>query len=299
MKSACLTDIEGITHCAFSDESGHNIGRYRSIAMVSFPHRNLDSIDEQIFVILQEAGVREFKWMKLRSAKIRFCANAFVDLVIDHVLRGDFRVDVLTWDIEDSRHKVMGRDDQENFRKMYYHLFKNVLKHRWEHPSLWRFFPDEHSSVEWENLKTFIEFELRKVRQQPSDPDDEFGLSNLVSLEGISEVQSSGCYPVQICDLFAGLGTYSRMCFSKYCQWEQTIGPQKRLCLLEFTESLSSSDKERCRLLWNFNSICKKHALGVSLQTERGLWTPNPNNPLNFWLWTPQSEFDKAPVKAR
>ena len=297
MKSSCLSDIRGITHCAFSDESGYNTSRYRSIAMVSLPHRNLDLVDEKIHTILEGGNIREFKWKNLNDAKMRFCATAIVDYVIEQVLGEEFRVDVLTWDIEDSRHKIVGRDDEENFRRMYYHLFKNVLNHRWEHPSRWKFFPDEQGSVDWENLKSFIDRELQKTRQLFSDPDDEFGFRNLVSLEDISEVQSSGCYPVQVCDLFAGLASYSRSNFSKFCEWEFLKNGQTRFFDDGPGISLSNRDKERCKVLDHFNRLCKANKLGVSLKGSEGLRTPNPNSPLNFWLYVPQSQLDIAPVK--
>jgi hypothetical protein len=297
MRSSCLTDIRGITHCAFSDESSHNIGRFRSIAMVSLPHRNLDQIDEKIHSILEDSSIREFKWKNLNNAKMRFGATKLVDYVIEQVLEGEFRVDVLTWDVEDSRNKIVGRDDVENFRRMYYHLFKNVLNHRWDHPSIWKFFPDEQSSIDWENLMSFIDHELQKTRRLPSDSDDEFGLKNLVSLDGISEVQSSGCYPTQICDFFAGLASYSRLNFTKFCEWEFLQSGQTRLFQTETFVEFSNRDSERCRVLAHFNRLCKANKLGVSLKSNKGLQTPNPNNPLNFWLYNPQSDLDIAPVK--
>ena len=297
MKSLCLTGIKGVTHCAFSDESGYNIGQYRSIAMVSLPHRNLETLDEKIHTILESSNLREFKWKNLNDAKMRFCATKIVNYVVEQAVGGEFRVDVLTWDTEDSRHKVVGRDDQENFHRMYYHLFKNVLNHRWDHPSFWRFFPDGQGYMDWANLKSFIDHELEKTCRLPSGPDDEFGLENLVSLEEISEVQSSSCNPIQICDLFAGIASYSRSNFSKFCEWEFVENGQTRLFETDASISLSNRDKERCRVLAHFNRLCKANKLGVSLKTNNGLHTPNPNNPLNFWLYYPQSDLDIAPVK--
>jgi hypothetical protein len=297
MKSPCLTDIRGITHCAFSDESSHNIGRFRSIAMVSLPHGNLDLVDEKIHSILIGSSVREFKWKNLNDAKMRFCATKIVDYVIEQVLGGEFRVDVLTWDIEDSRHNIVGRDDKENFQRMYYHLFKNVLKHRWEHPSFWKFFPDEQGSVDWGSLKSFIDHELQKTHQVFSDSDAELTLKNLVTLDEIREVQSSECYPTQLCDFFAGIASYSRLNFTKFCEWEFLQSGQTRLFQTETSVEFSNRDSERCRVLAHFNRLCKANKLGVSLKSNKGLQTPNPNNPLNFWLYNPQSDLDIAPVK--
>ena len=59
---------------------------------------------------------------------------------------------------------------------------------------------------------------------------------------------------------------------------------------------LSSSDKERFTVLQEFNQQCKSKKLNVSLHTEKGLKTRNPQDPINFWWYTPQSTLDKAPV---
>ena len=39
------------------------------------------------------------------------------------------------------------------------------------------------------------------------------------------------------------------------------------------------------------------HKLGVSLKTNNRLQTFNRNNPINFWNYEPQGDYDKAPVK--
>jgi len=265
--------------------------------MVSLPYYNLDLVDEKIHAILEDSNIHEFKWKNLNDAKMRFCATKIVDYVIEQVLDGEFRVDALTWDIEDSRHKILGRDDEENFRRMYYHLFKNVLKHRWEHPSLWRFFPDEQGLGDWENLKSFINRELQKTAIITPDSDANQILENLVSLEGISQVQSSECHPTQVCDLFAGMASYSRTNFEKFCEWELRDIGQTRLFQDDTSINLSNRDNERCRVLAYFNKLCKDNKLGVSLKSNRGLRTTNPNNPLNFWLYDPQSALDIAPLK--
>jgi hypothetical protein len=52
-------------------------------------------------------------------------------------------------------------------------------------------------------------------------------------------------------------------------------------------------------VLKKFDETCKERKLGVSLKTKKGLWTPDPQRPINFWLYEPQHPEDKAPQKAK
>jgi hypothetical protein len=55
----------------------------------------------------------------------------------------------------------------------------------------------------------------------------------------------------------------------------------------------------RCPVLDKLNNLCKKNKLTVGLEKSKGLQTHNPANPINFWLYQPQMEEDKAPVRGR
>ena len=54
-----------------------------------------------------------------------------VDFAIKAVLEKSIRIDSLMWDIDDSRHKISGRDDTANLCRMYHHLLRNVFLERW------------------------------------------------------------------------------------------------------------------------------------------------------------------------
>ena len=62
------------------------------------------------------------------------------------------RVDILIWDMDDSRHKNSGRDDNENLSRMYYHLIQNTLSKGWDKGSTWLLVPDHQSSINWRTL---------------------------------------------------------------------------------------------------------------------------------------------------
>ena len=67
-------------------------------------------------------------------------------------------------------------------------------------------------------------------------------------------------------------------------------------------EALSESSAASRRQRAKFEIIdltqreCRRYRLGVSLESRGHLWTPNPKNPIHFWQWEPQGEYDKAPT---
>lgn len=292
-----------ITHIGFADESHWNTGRFRSIGMVTLPLNCLEVMETQVKRLLEESQVREFKWKKLDGAKERFAAENLCTFAVEKACAGQFRVDVLVWDIEDRRHKIAGRDDIANLGRMYYHLFRNVFRARWPNGALWRLYPDEHTAQDWGTLQDCLENKSISVEVDRSLFSGNQFRIRLRQEFGIEEIQpvSSGAHPLlQLADLFAGLAVFSRDKFDDYQRWLQATSPQTRL----FDEGDASDDpsrssRERFQVLYKFDGLCKRRSLGVSLKTKRGLWTPNPDKPINFWMYKPQHPEDRAPQKER
>lgn len=282
------------SHIAFSDES-YTADRYRSVATLTLARDTAERLTPVVSNILTESSVKEFKWEKLRQARERFAALKLIDLTIQEALRGNVRVDVLIWDTEDSRHTVKGRDDIANLQRMYYHLFRNVLT-RWPSGSTWMLHPDQNSAMDWQSVGDYLDIASWSVITQP-DMAHSFRLrirqdfQILEIAETVSETTPLG----QVSDLFAGLGVFSHKNFSQYSQWFQQKSGQ--LSLFSPCETvLSNSDCERSAVLKYLDDLCKCHKLGVSLKTNHGLRTYNPTNPINSWLYEPQSPEDKAPT---
>ncbi|GIV83932.1 MAG: hypothetical protein KatS3mg052_0939 [Candidatus Roseilinea sp.] len=292
-----------ITQVGFADESYWNTGRFRSLGMVTLPLDCLQVMESEVRQLLDESQVKEFKWKKLDGAKERFAAEKLCRFAVDKACPGQFRVDVLVWDTEDSRHKIPNRDDIANLERMYYHLFRNVLRARWPNNAIWRLHPDEHTALNWETVRDCLENKSTGIDVDRSlFTGGQFRI-RLRQEFGIQEIQavSSGAHPLlQLADLFAGLAVFSRDKFDDYQKWLQATSPQARL----FDEGDASDDpsrssRERFQVLKEFDHLCKQRKLGVSLETKRGLWTPDPKNPINFWLYEPQHPEDKAPQKER
>ena len=293
---------EASTHVGFSDETRWNTGRFRALALVTMEETKRERVNSNLLAILQESGVKEFKWKNCDGARERFAAEKMLAYALQEAILGTLRIDVLIWDIEDSRHKIRGRDDIANLQRMYYHLLKQVLTKRWPERSKWLLIPDENTAIDWDNVEDFVDragfivkiwkdlftggkFKLRMIR--------EFKIDDIVPCHSSQEPIS------QLADLFAGLGVYSRDNYDRYDAWLEQNDTQRSLLgnIKKVSRSFSLSEKERFPLIKQFNDRCKKNKMYVSLRKNRGFMTMKPSMPVNFWLYEAQREEDKAPIK--
>jgi len=284
------------THYAFSDDSKHTDGRYNSLAITTLKRENLDSLNKQVENLLIKSGIcNEFKWEKLRNAKYRFAAEKLIDFVFSN--QRSLRIDIVVWDLEDKRHKdLKDRDDSENLVRMYYHLASSTLSKRWPIlDSLWQWYPDEQSSVDWNRLKDCINNKKHACVADLFRQNPDFERVNLKS----TKPSNSGEHPfIQVSDLFAGMATYSFGHFDKYKKWEGQQSLQISL-LHEEEHQFSNSEKERFVIIRKFDRMAKNYKLQIAFDTTRGFKSYKPENFINFWLYEPQHENDKAPVKIK
>jgi hypothetical protein len=100
------------THFAFADESCPMRGRFRSVAVVSMPAYCALEVEASIRASAIRAGlykrekVREVKWEKVRSAHAETLALALIEPSIELCKAGLMRLDILSWDMHDSRNSV-------------------------------------------------------------------------------------------------------------------------------------------------------------------------------------------------
>ncbi len=265
------------THIAFADETNYNRGAFPGIALVSMEKTAVSPLRHQYQNILDETRVDEFKWSRLHSAKRRFAALKMIELTLECLQNKQMRLDILTWDIQDKRHRVLKPDRIANLQRMYYHLFRNVLQARWPDTAVWQLCPDEHTAVAWQTLHDYLDNNAIIEFKQT------FQINQIVQCDSDKEPF------IQLADLFVGMASYSRACYEKIRLWQKEPEAAK--------ESLSHSDLERCQIIHSLNQHCKRKRLGVSLATHKGLRTMNPAKPLNFWWYIPQHDSDKAPQR--
>lgn len=296
------SSITEVSHIAYSDESYYTNDRYRSVAVVTFENKNKEYFSSTFRRILDSSQVSEFKWNKLRQARERFAAIKLIDEVISLAQKKLIRIDVLIWDTQDSRHQVEGRDDIANLQRMYYHLFKNVLKIRWSTQSTWFLFPDENSALDWQSVQDFLDtagLSFQVLGGLFDNKPFSIRLSRDFQIIGIEEISSEKEAICQVSDLFAGIGAYSHSSFAKYIEWEERENGQMRL----FTETsaenqkFTNSEKERFIIMKYLDESCKRNKFRVSLKSGKGFKTFDPRFPINFWMYEPQNLKDKAPTK--
>lgn len=297
-----MTDEE-YSHVAFSDESRHNVGRFRSVAVLTCERGVAKEVKENIWPLIQNGNLKEFKWCNLRQARDRFVALKLIDTSIGELCSGHIRIDVLVWDTQDSRHLIANRDDVANLHRMYYHLLRNVMRLRWSNDAVWMLHPDEHSSMDWDTLTKILGYKSYTISYTPRDiftSPQKFAMSlkREFGIHGIRQVRSHEEPLCQIADLFAGIGAYSYSVFDRYSHWITQNQSQIPLAFDKPQElKLTNSERERFVVLKTLSESCKSQSLGVGLVSSSGLRTYKPSYPLNFWKYEPQSDSDKAPTR--
>lgn len=285
-------------YSVFSDESYISAERFRSIGAFSFPKSFEDRINDRLRGILSDSNVMEFKWKKLGSAKYRFCAEKLINYLLENIFTKKFRVDVIVWDTHDSRHKIIGRDDTANFERMFFHLMKNLMTRR-EKEASWYIYPDERFDIDWITIQECLD-NVGKWREYFGSQlfGDAFS-EQFFRIRDFKQVDSKNRPCSHISDLFAGIAVFSKKSYDKYRKWCEKEDRQMCLFGTEEEVTFSKKEKERFYILEKFTNKCKSMRLGVSINTKRCLYTPDPNRPINFWHYTPQHFYDKAPTKSQ
>lgn len=283
-------------YAVYSDESYISAERFRSICAISFPRSFTDEIHNEIEAILKNSGVSEFKWQKLNDAKYRFCAQKLNKYLFENLFRKKVRVDVIIWDTQDSRHKIQGRDDIANFERMFFHLMKNLMKRRGR-DAHWYLYPDERMGIDWGTIKDCLRNAGKWREYFESQLFGDAFSEQFFHIRDLDQVDSKKVPCCQIADLFAGMAVFSKNCYDKFDKWCRLQNPQ--FCLFEQQEKFDFTNRERERftVLKPFVEECKCLKLGVSIKKNKCLHTFDPTNPLNFWSYTPQHQYDKAPTR--
>lgn len=289
------------THIAFADETNYSNGRYPGIGVVTLAISDFDAIQSSLADLLRESNVSEFGWKNLKSARYKFAALKMITFAVEQCREGRMRIDVLTWDTQDRRHAVLLPDKIANLQIMYYHLCRNVLRMRWPATSVWKLHPDEHTAMNWAEVESRLDYASWQIESTRNlFRATSFGVV-LRQDFNVTEVTEKSSYAeplIQLADLFVGLAAFSRSSYDRYEVWKEEQAIQRSLFSAASPINLSTSDRERFPVLHLLDSICKRYRLGVSLATNRMLYTPDPANPINFWPYTPQHHNDRAPSRA-
>jgi hypothetical protein len=283
----------------YSDESLSEDKRYTSICVISGNKENLQNLREELFKILKINKINELKFTEVKTHRPKInTAEQFINIAVEFAKNKKIRIDILTYDLQDSRHNIQGRDDFRNVERMYYKLIRNCCE-RWSKLK-WEFYPDENSAYNWEEIQDYLnstKFPRKEVGLLKLFNEERFKL-NFIALEQKNSLNEP---LVQLADLFAGFHWFSILYGLECLRFISKENTKNQKFLFEefenITEDYNKTKVNRFLLIKKMDELCKKHKLGVSLKTNKHLWTPQPDYPINFWLYEPQGEYDKAPTR--
>jgi hypothetical protein len=292
--------------CAlYTDESGSGSDRFRSVAALTGRQQALAAFRARLCLILKRHDVGSVEWKDLHKGKSvkRNVAASFLSELAEHADRKQVRADILVWDTKDSRHSVPGRHDIKNLERMYYKILRHAGS-RWA-SNRWRIYPDEHTELNWpEILGYFSRTRLRSSRK----PElirlfDEARV--FFEVTDYQQLRSHEEPLIQVADLLNGLAIMFRKdpkLYEDFCHYSETLSEHKQNSLFgsatsAWDKDLSNSQKARIPLAYRFDAACKAFRLGVSLRTNQCFCTMDARRPINFWLYAPQHDEDKAPTR--
>jgi hypothetical protein len=282
------------THIALADESRYTAGQYRAVGVVSLRLPDKSVFDQELGLLLETSNVRELSWKAVTSARDRMAAMKALHWALRQAADRKLRADVMIWDTHDRRHNVRKRDDIENLARMYHHLLNGVLAQRWPEDAVWTARPDENTALTWERVADFLQ--LKERRPNTDAPRLwEPGRRRFYLLQ-LQPARSHEEPLIQLADVFAGMGAYSRLRYPAYKAWVTHDPGQQSLWETLPQSRWSAADRERFQVLRAFNDACKARRFRVSLETHAGLRTMDPRSPVNFWWYEPQHPFDRAPT---
>jgi hypothetical protein len=288
------------THVLFADESHHNKGRFRAVGAVTAERGAGIELYRWYTDHLRKQGCSAIEFKKLNSGQTLRAAQRAIPGIVDRLSAGKVRLDVLVWDTEDSRHQIPGRDDRENLGRMYYRAVRTCLARRWPDDISWRVFVDQDALPDTDDFQRILGGKtgrpgdtLGLLRQGVS----EAGGGHIYDLARTEETTSERQPLLQIADLFAGLAVVSRAKYARYLAWLNAESGQQTMFDDAPQKPPSRREEAQFMLISAIHDACRQRALGVSLQSTQGLETRKPSNPMNFWLYRPQHEADKAPTK--
>ena len=276
---------------AFTDESNYNSGEHRSLSIIMINESKVKVIDDKLKEILNKykINIKSFKWNKINNRKKHKALIEFLMFLFPFLEKRLVFITTLKWSINDSRHSIIGRDDLSNLSFMYYKLIFDIVNRKTENGDNVKIFPDHNDVINWEELEkilsnseihntekikimdSFIEVGSKKVFLEPSTTEDK----NLI----------------QIADIFAGIARGSFEDYKYYVHW---LKSQE-----DSIDSHNFSGREKCRfeIYYIINKWAKRNKLYISLDSKQGFSSYKPDSPLNFWVYSPQHENDKAPTK--
>lgn len=261
--------------------------------MIVISKKYCSEVNKKLNEILKkyEISPKTFKWNKFNSKNKVNALKEFLEYLFRLMSRDIVHITTIIWDIHDSRHEILRRDDKKNLSLMYYKLIKNFAEDKLRNGDTLTIYPDQNNSIDWDLIEEIL----------PND-----GIHNTKELSFctvcfskvfIKESNTSENALIQIADIFAGLARTSYKDYGNYEKWlnrgQTSLFPGEELNQID----ISVKDEHRFIIYQFIDEKCKRKSWSVSLKSNKGFYTYEKRKPLNFWFYKPQHEEDKAPLK--
>ena len=290
----------------YSDECNYNVWNYWSIWVISGKQSSLQFLKDELDELLKHYKKQCIEYKKINgdSTKEKL-AIKFVIQTLEHCVKWDVRIDILTWNNSDTRNWIRWRDNIANLIRMYYRIITYSIENwKWETIE-WDFYPDEHTAINW---KTDVIEHIENTnlsRRNKFENTIFWKLKNFhyPKINNHNEIKSHENTLLQIIDVYTGLCNFSFLNWEDFIKWKDHSDRKKlsQLTMPDFDEKLDFSkwNLSKFRLLDIFLEKCKKDKLWISINTNKYLNTPDKwrLSNINFWPYIPQHENDKAPLK--
>ena len=295
----------------YSDESKSD--GFCSLCAVSLKEENYENISNKLREILSNHKLKELKFTEIRTHRGKIdSAKEFIKFAIENARSGKIRVDLIIWNLNDKRHRVKGRDDKENLERMYYNLLRYIAG-KWQGYNDkidFEFYPDENTEYDFGKIARYLK-NTKHGKRQKWHSIELFG-DNL-SKFSFDDPQQKISYQeplIQLADLFAGIGCFSRENGGLYKKWNANIEKNENVKLPLFPDSGKEDDvflnktkteENRFELIKLIKDYCKKNKITISLNTYGYLRTDPfyKSEPINFWHYDPKGDYDIAPKKKK
>lgn len=261
--------------------------------MIVISKKYCSEVNKKLNEILKKYEItpKTFKWNKFNSIKKVNALKEFLEYLFRLMSRDIVHITTIIWDIHDSRHEILRRDDKKNLSFMYYKLIKNFAEDKLKNGDTLTIYPDQNNSIDWNLIEEIL----------PND-----GIHNTKELSFctvcltkvfIKESNTSENALIQIADIFAGLARTSYEDYKNYEKWlnrsQTSLFPDEELNQID----ISVKDEHRFIIYQFLDTHCKRKSWSVSLKSNKGFYTYEKRKPLNFWFYKPQHEEDTAPLK--
>ena len=282
----------------FSDESG-TVGneRYHAIGTVSGSLQDMRTLHKQIGDTLGKYKKSDVKFKKVNGdSTYTKISKEFISLGLKKCHEGIIRINVMVWDTQDSRHSIQGRDDVENFKRMYYHALKVTMK-QWNNQLKWEFYPDEQTAINWQEIADY----LSRTNLSRDNKVEQTLFGDLINLDfakihSPTDSSSPKFHNIQLADLFAGIVRLSHLHGQDLIDWRLVNSSENVLFAPAYQDcELSKGQKAKFEVMSHFKDKADYHHLGVNLSKDKYFQTFNKN--ILLWKYKPQNPLDIAPVK--